>query len=112
MGNPPWHKKAPARFAIKDGEYNGDFMRRNVDEGLVIHKEFFNHVGDHLNEKGVVIISALDNRYDDPRHIGVSIHDFYSMAKNTPLKLIDIYYPDRDLSKGYSTTYYAVFEKR
>lgn len=112
VGNPPWHKKAPARFAVKDGKYNSDFIRRNVDENLTIHKEFFNNVGDFLTDNGVVIVSALDNRYDDPSHIGVSIHDFYTMAKHSPLKLIDAYYPDRDFSKGYSNTYYCIFEKR
>jgi len=107
VGNPPWHKKVPNRFLREDD----DFIRRNVDENLAIHSEFFNNVGNYLVRGGTIIVSALDNRYDDPSHIGVSIHDFYKLAKDTPLKLIDTYYPDKDFSKGYSSTYYIIFQK-
>lgn len=106
VGNPPWHKKIPDNDQDKD--YH--FMRRNVDEGLIIHKEFFDNISNFLNTGAIVIISATDKKITDNDNYGVTMHDFYSLAKNTSLKLMNTYYESTRATGA--RTYYAIFEAR
>ena len=103
VGNPPWQKSMPVGIKSQDLQY----VRRNIDENLLIHNEFFVNVDKLLVDNGVVIIAAATYKYTC-----VDKSDFKNMIKNTSLKLIDFYFPDTEVGeREYSYTYYAIFQK-
>ena len=75
VGNPPHYSKK-----FKTDGLSEDQKRIVLDEGLNTHKKFFNKVGQHLNENGIILLQ--ENWYRVARDI------FVKMIEDNNLKFI------------------------